>query len=304
MTPGSLWYNVQRDWKRGFSAAWNDRVVSRRILNWRNPHADLPHEEIPIHVLTGSDDWLLACWMLASFFHFTGRNWRVFIHDDGRLPPEASPAFVHMFPGVRGVSAHEADRTVLDALADYPACREYRLAHPLARKIFDIPTLTRAERFIILDSDLIFFRKPEAILRWCDHGKGQSWFNKDAREAMPIPRSEVRERLGIDAWHCVNSGLCLIDRAVIDFALCERALRKTRLLQKHIWLVEQSLFAICASAVGRGGLLPADYEVSLKPNAAPGIVARHYVGAVRQRFYGEGIPMVKKALLGNHRPAS
>ena len=58
MTPGSLLYQVQRDWKRGFAAAWNDRFVSRRILKWRNPYADQPHEAIPVHVLTGRDDWL------------------------------------------------------------------------------------------------------------------------------------------------------------------------------------------------------------------------------------------------------
>jgi hypothetical protein len=298
MTPGGLLYHLKRDWDRGFAAAWNDRFVSRRILDWRNPYANQPYEEIPVHVLTGSDDWLLACWMLASWFHFTGRNWRVFIHDDGRLPPEASPALVKMLPGVRGVSAVEADRTVLDALAGRQACREYRLAHPLARKIFDVPILTRSDRFIILDSDVLFFRKPEAILRWCENGAGQTWFNKDVSEAMPISRTQVREKLGVDIWHRVNSGLCLIDRATINLDLCERALTETNLMQKHIWLVEQTLFAICASAVGRGGLLPAEYEVSKARFASPGVVARHYVGAVRNRFYGEGIPRVKKELLG------
>jgi hypothetical protein len=297
MRPGRILYEFNRDVKRGFAAAYHDRFVSQRILNWRNPHADKPHEEIPIHILTGSDDWLLACWMLASWFHFTERNWRVVIHDDGRLPPEARPAFVKMISGVRGVSAVEADRAVLDALTPYQACREYRMAHPLARKIFDMPLLARSDRFIILDSDLLFFRKPEAILRWCADGAGQCWFNKDVREAMPISRTQVREKLGIDVWHRVNSGLCLIDRPAIKFDLCERALTETNLREKHIWLVEQTLFAICASAVGRGGLLPEEYEISKARNAGKSAVARHYVGAVRHRFYAEGIARLKKVLL-------
>jgi hypothetical protein len=297
ITPGGLVYQLQRDWKRGFSATWNDRFVSRRILGWRNPYANEPAQEIPVHVLTCSDDWLLACWMLASWFHTTQRNWRIVIHDDGHLPGDAYPTFVKMLPGVRGISASEADRTVIDALAGYPACRAYRLAHPLARKIFDVPILTRSNRFIILDSDVLFFRKPEAVLRWCVDGAGQCWFNKDVSEAMPISRSQVREKLGIDIWHRVNSGLCLIDGPAIDLDLCERVLTQTTLMEKHIWLVEQTLFAICASAKGRGGLLPSEYEVSKAQNGTPNAVARHYVGAVRQRFYGEGIPRVKKALL-------
>ena len=202
-----------------------------------------------------------------------------------------------MIPGIRGVTSVEADRTVLDALAGHKACHDYRLAHPLARKIFDIPILTRADRFIILDSDILFFRKPEAVLRWCADGAGQTWFNKDVHEAMAISRSQVREKLGIDTWHRVNSGLCLVERSIIDLDLCERALSETTLLDKHIWLVEQTLFAICASARGRGGLLPAEYEVSKSKMASPEAVARHYVGAVRQQFYGEGMARLKKELL-------
>jgi hypothetical protein len=297
MTPGGLWYQLRRDWKRGFPATWHERFTSRRILEWRNPYANEPPQEIPVHILTGSDDWLLACWMIASWFHTTQRNWRVIIHDDGHLPAEARPAFVKMAPGIRGVAAGEADRAVLDALSGHPACRNYRLAHPLARKIFDIPVLARGDRFIILDSDLLFFRKPEAILRWCDSGAGECWFNKDAQESLPIPREEAREKLGIDVWPRVNSGLCLLDRKAIDLDLCERALLETGLLKGHIWLVEQSLFAICASARGLGGLLPLEYEVTLEKKGRPDAVMRHYVGAVRQQFWGEGVARVKGELL-------
>jgi hypothetical protein len=297
MTAGRLWYLLQRDWKRGLPATWHDRVTSRRILDWRNPHADATPQDIPVHVLTGREDWLLACWMLASWFHTTQRNWRVIIHDDGQLPPEARPAIEKIAPGVEWIGAAEADRAVLDALEGHPACRKYRLTHPLARKIFDIPTLTAGNRFIILDSDVLFFRKPEAILRWCEGGAGECWFNEDLKESLPIPPEEAREKLGIDVWPRVNSGLCLMERAAIDLDLCERALRETSLLNGHIWVIEQSLFAICASARGRGGLLPPEYEVSLGSHARPGAVARHYVGAVRQRFYGDGIARVKGELL-------
>ena len=297
MTPGRLWYLLQRDWRRGLAATWQDRVASRRILQWRNPFANEPPQETPVHLLSGADDWLLACWMLASWFHTTDRNWRVIIHDDGQLPPEAVAAFAKIAPGSRRIPAQEADSTVLSALAGHPACRDYRQAHPLARKIFDVPTLTPGERFIILDSDVLFFRKPEFILRWCAEGGDECWFNEDVKEAFPIPLTEVRETLGIEVWPRVNSGLCLLNRSAIDLDLCERALRETSLLKGHIWLVEQSLFAICASARNRGGLLPPEYEVSLEKKARPDAVARHYVGAVRQRFYGDGIARVKRALI-------
>jgi hypothetical protein len=61
--------------------------------------------------------------------------------------------------------------------------------------------------------------------------------------------------------------------------------------------VEQTLFALCASRFGKGGLLPKTYEVSLNKHSAENCVARHYVGAVRERFFGEGLKRLREALL-------
>jgi len=297
MTPGRLWYLVQRDWKRGFSATWHERFVGPRILGWRNPYAAEAPGRVPIHVLTGRDDWLLACWMLASWFHATERNWPVVIHDDGHLPPEAFSAFQQMNPGITCIRAAEADQAVAKSLAGHPACRDYRLAHPFGRKIFDIVALTAGEQYIAIDSDILFFRKPDALLSRCEKNAGECWFNEDVYDSLPISQEEAKEKLGFEIWPRVNAGLCLIDRSAIDLDLCERALRETSILKGNLWLVEQSLYAICASARGLGGLLPPEYEVSLEKKARPGVVARHYVGAVRQRFHGEGMARLKRALL-------
>jgi nucleoside diphosphate kinase len=44
-------------------------------------------------------------------------------------------------------------------------------------------------------------------------------------------------------------------------------------------------------------LLPKRYEVSLGKRAAEDAVSRHYVGAVRDRFYGEGLKLLREQLL-------
>lgn len=297
MTPGRLLYLVQRDWKRGVSATWHERFVGRRILGWRNPFAGEPVGLVPVRVLTGKDDWLLACWMLASWFHATGRNWTVVIHDDGRLRPEAFEAFQKMIPGVAFVRAEEGDRAAAKFLAGHPACSDYRFAHPFGRKIFDFVALTTGNRFLSFDSDILFFRKPEVLLELCEKNAGELWFNEDVSDSFPISREEARAKLGLEIWPRVNAGLCLIDRTAIDLDLCERALLETSILKGHPWLVEQALYAICASARGLGGLLPPEYEVSLEKKARPGVVARHYVGAVRQHFHGEGMARLKGVLL-------
>ena len=123
------------------------------------------------------------------------------------------------------------------------------------------------------------------------------WFNEDVAESALISEAEARSELGVELWPRVNSGLCLMHRPALDLAFCEQALARTAILRGRVWRIEQTLFALCASRGGQGGLLPPKYEVSLGRGAAEGAVARHYVGAVRDRFYGEGLPRLAGVLL-------
>ncbi len=295
--PGRLWWLFRRDWARGWSATWHDYQVCDRMAGWKNPNAKHPLQPVAVHVFTGREQFRLARWMLASWFAWTGRNWEVVLHDDGTLDRSETACYLQAFTKSRLVERAEADDRMATALAPFPLCRQYRVRHPLARKIFDVPVFAEQERIILLDADVLFFSKPAEMLRWVDEGSEGCWFNQDVQEASLVDPKEAEAEWKIKLWPKVNSGICLIYRNAIDLAFCEECLAHTPMLQDNLWRVEQTLFALCASRYGRGGLLPAEYEVSLAWNARPGAAARHYVGAVRDRFYGEGMCRLKKILL-------
>ena len=298
--PGRLWWLFRRDWQRGWKATFHEYFTLPRIVEWSNPFSGNP-ASVPIHLLTGKNDWLLAAWMLASWFHFTGRNWDIVIHDDGTLPETAATRLRLLFPAARIVPRREADTAMDPVLDRFPHCLAYRNSHPLGLKIFDIPQFTAGSRFAIFDSDLLFFDRPEEIVRWVEDGSEACWFNRDVADSSLISRQEAAEKLGIDLWQGVNSGLCLLAKDAIDLDFCERCLRETAITKGHIWRIEQTLFAACASRLGRGGMLSPLYEVSLGRHAAPGCVARHYVGAVRNLFYEEGLSRLRSVILPSRR---
>jgi hypothetical protein len=297
MTPGRLWWLLQRDWQRGAAATYHDYLTLKKIRTWKFP-TDLPlAPEVTLHTLTGAKDWLLAAWMLASFTHFTALNWRIIVHEDGSLPPEGASELRRLFPRLELIPRAEADATLREPLSPFPRCADFRSTNALAIKLFDMPHFAPGGQFLLLDSDVLFFQKPAELLHWAQQLAGGCWFNQDVAESSLVSPEEARERLGITLWPQVNSGLCGISKDVIDFSFCEKVLAETTIQQGHFWRMEQTLFALCASRANRGGLLPRTYEVSLKPNATPGITARHYVGAVRQRFYAEGIARLRRTLL-------
>jgi hypothetical protein len=296
ISPGRLWWLLRRDLKRGWDATFHDYRTKPRIAEWSWPFWKETPQSVPVHVLTGANDWQLCAWMLASWFHFTEETWRICVHDDGTLPEEGRALFRKLFSHVRIISRDEADTRMDKVLAPYPFCHDYRNKHPLALKIFDCATYADADRFIVLDSDVLFFNYPREIMEWVSLNTQECWFNQDVSEGSLITPDNARADLGIKLWRKVNSGLCLVTKATIDLDFCERALGETSILKGHIWRIEQTLFALCASR-GKGGLLPPTYEVSLGKYAAPDAVARHYVGAVRDRFFGEGLKRLRGVLL-------
>lgn len=298
ISPGRLLWLVKRDLSRGLSASYHHYRTLPRIEQWYWPHWRKKIASVPVHLLTGKNDWQLAAWMLASLFHFTETVWPVVIHDDGTLPEDGRAILQSLFRNCRFIKRDEADAAMEKALRPYPMCLQYRASHPLGLKIFDMAHFAESDRFIVLDSDVLFFAPPNEILKWSRGPEPREcWFNEDAQEASLIGAVDAQDDLDVILWPRVNSGLCLIHRPAIDFDFCDHALAVTSILRGNIWRVEQTLFALCASRLGQGGLLPRTYEVSLRQNAAPNAVARHYVGAVRQRFFGEGLKRLAPLLL-------
>ena len=297
MLSGRLFWLLRRDLKRGWSAAYHDYKTKSRIAEWSWPFWKQTPQNVPVHVLTGKEDWELCAWMLASWFHFTEETWRIFIHDDGTLPEAARGLFKNLFPIARVISRDEADARMDKALSALPFCHDYRNKHALALKIFDMAAFTDAERFIVLDSDVLFFNHPPEIMQWAMNPAMECWFNEDVVERCLMTPDHARTDLGVKLWRKVNTGLGLMVRAAIDLEFCERALGETSILKGDIARVEQTLFALCASKYGKGGLLPPTYEVTLNKEASEDAISRHYVGAVRDRFYGEGMDRLRDILL-------
>ena len=294
---GRLWLNLRRDIKRGWSASYHDRHTKPRIATWNWPYWNESPMPVPVHVLTGANDWELCAWMLASWFTFTEETWRVVIHDDGTLPAIARKTLSTLFKTCRFVSRADADPAMEKLLRPFPFCQEYRTKHPLSQKIFDIPHFCDSDRLIILDSDILFYRHPTEIMAWVNGSTNDCWFNEDCAEASIISAENAWEDLGVKLWPRVNSGCCLLQKSAIDLEFCERALGETSITKGHIWRIEQTLIALCASRHGRGGLLPKTYEVTLSKTASSDVIMRHYVGAVRDYFYSEGLAKLAPILL-------
>jgi len=270
-------------------------VVRPRILN-SAPVIDTIDEALEIHVLTSNKDWLNLLWTLKSFYHFSPRRLALCIHADPALSDGAVASLHTHFPKARVITQAVAREEVLDSLAAFPRCRQLRETNILSIKVFDFLHYLQAERMALFDSDLLFFAEPTA---WFDYASDPhrrvNVFNRDVATAYAVDEQVIIEA-GFAIHPEVNSGFGIVHKESMPLAWIEDFLSIPGILEGHFWRIEQTLYALCASRFGVE-LLPDDYRVFLEGNLEDRPF-RHYVGAVRDRMYTEGVRRLAPLLLG------
>ena len=259
---------------------------------------------ISVHLLVSAGTFQMGLLAIRSFQFFTGRHWQVFVHDDGSLTQRDQEEISQVLPKARFVGRAEADEKMAGVLTGFPHCARLRSQHNWFLKIFDLVQFVPGSKFIVLDSDLLFFDLPPEILRWAAEDETGCWFNRDGKEVYAYPRAVIEERWPHPLWNRVNSGLCLLQKSAIDLARCEDFLNRLEGEHGKFMFLEQTLFAVNASAAGPGGMLPPQYEISWGNFRKRDGICRHYVGVFKHDvFFLEGVVTLFWRMFLTHRDA-
>ena len=285
MSIGAWIYRIRKQFEGGLSASWYREKIRPRIL--RTPSMLLPlRGEYEIHVLTSESDWLNLIWALKSFFYFSESRVPLCIHEDGTLSTEQIEHLTTHFVGCRVISKAQADEEVLNGLSEFPHCHALRSTNKLSLKVFDTLRFAQTERIFLLDSDVLFFQKPTALLAALENEQTVNRFNRDVSDAYTSSRSELEDALDMKVTERFNSGVCALQRSSLRLDWLEEFLSKPE-LEGHFWRIEQTLFCLCSSRFGTAPL-PEEYDVILEDGISNRVI-KHYVGAIRQSMYREGI---------------
>jgi hypothetical protein len=283
---GRLWLKFRQRFGDGLSCAWYRDVVRLRIFATQPVVAD-DSSVAEIHVLTSASDHLNLIWALKSFYHASNRRYALCIHDDGTLTDEIRATLDQHFPAARILNRRQAELEVLATLQNYPLCRKFRESNHLSPKVFDFRHYLKADRMLLLDSDVLFFTEPTELLRRIESPEYRlNCVNGDIKSAYTVTPELARQYCDVSLIERFNSGLGLIHRESLNLDWIEEFLAIPGIIG-NFWLIEQTLYALCSSRFGVE-LLPAEYDVFLKGQAGDR-PSRHYVGAIRHLMYKEGM---------------
>lgn len=274
---------VRRAWAETGRATFAESAIRRHVRPAR------PVADPAVHMLVSSKTWDAGVLAAATFEHHTGRRWKFYIHDDGTLGQTARRRITSVFDDAVIVDRAAADARARDYLAGHPKCLDRRGRHNLFLKFSDFAAWTPGRRFIVLDSDVVFFRKPREIVDWAESGADTCLYNEDTKEKYCSPRAFISERLGVEMWPRFNSGLVTMPLDAVSLDAAERLAAAFEEDSHHPQFFEQTLYGLMGSLWGRGGALPQVYEISWGYLRRRRAVCRHYVGDFKHDLlYVEG----------------
>jgi len=272
-------------------------ISSLAMRSYRRPSAAAA--PVAVHLLVSSRTWHAGVLAAMSLEHHTQQKWNFTFHDDGSVSARNREFVKSLFPPCRFIPRNEADARATEFLRDHPICLKHRSKHNLFLKFFDTLAFLEADRFIVLDSDVIFFRQPTEILNWVDEGHTNCLYNEDTKEKFCIPRVDIEREMPVTMLPRFNSGLVMMPKEAMNLDLADQLLSTFESNAHAPQFFEQTLYGLMGSTnPGGGQALPRTYNISWGYLRAPGSICRHYVGDFKHDLlYIEGAPLLLASII-------
>lgn len=252
------------------------------------PPLPAPAPEAPgVAFLTGRRFWYQTAFCFWSLCQQAGRTLRAAFYDDGTCDDSLAAECARLFPGSCFHRRAEVE-TYLDQVlpaSRYPTLRARRLEYSNLRKLTDVHVGAHGWR-LVLDSDMLFFRRPDLLLAWLD-APNRPLHMTDVQDAYGYSRALMESIVGAPVPRRLNVGLCGLRSDEIDWDQLESWCRRLQEAAGTSYYQEQALVAMmltgrqCAVAPAK------DYILMPSENEArhPVAVMHHYVDLSKRGYF-------------------
>lgn len=257
--------------------------------------AIIPADEVryELHMLCGHRDidmGILASWSLMRFLDGRGK---LIVHSDGSLAADEVERWRSTVGRLDLVSREESDQAVAEALSETRELHAWRTSNWASAQLVDAHLFGEAPTMLILDSDVLVFEKPDAVLAALEERPPRFAWCEDLRNAYSGEIATIREITGVTIPQKLCAGFLVSPRMTkTDFQRLDEHMvairRDGRLEVGHFWSC-QTYYALLAASFQGSAVLPEAYR-NTNGKTSPTQILRHYVGipSVRFRYFTEG----------------
>jgi len=257
------------------------------------PPLPVPPGDSPLclHLLTGQRFWYQTAFCLHSFARATGQPVRAELYDDGSLSREAIDLLLRLGPAVHIVRQTDILPRLEQHLPTtrFPVLRRLWCNYPHIRKLTDVH-IGRNGWKLVIDSDLLFFRRPAILLDWL-RSPSRPLHAVDCTESYGYSRSLMERLAGAPVPPLVNVGLCGLRSDSLDWAELEAWCAELVAREGTSYYLEQALVAMLVAKYPDCTVAPAIDYITLPTRAevrSPSAVMHHYVADSKRWYFRDG----------------
>ena len=246
-------------------------------------------EPVDLWFLTGNRFWYQTAYCAWTFGWHARRPVRLHLVDDGSLRPAQVEALARLFGPVDVVAA-DASRARLATLLPsdrYPMLNRRWLDYIHLRKVIDVHLGGQGPR-LVLDSDMLFFARPDLLLDWLDSGDDRPLlYMTDCEESYGYSRARLERLAGAALPVMLNVGICGLSSERLDWDRLEAWSSDLVGAEGTSYFLEQALVAMMA-AREPGVQAPASAYITLptpaQVRAGEGVL-QHYVASSKSDYF-------------------
>ncbi|MGZ3757432.1 MAG: hypothetical protein ACXVAY_07170 [Mucilaginibacter sp.] len=224
-------------------------------------------------------------------FCFWEQNIHIHYHEDGTLDDYEIGLLNRIFPGITIFRRSEQNIKCGKLLAakGLPNAAHLRANFLFTIKLVDMVVEKRTPYLLHIDSDVLFFSKPEEILEIVANDSHNGCFNQDVSNAYTFDAETLKKYVNVPMLPYFNSGLIMhnFDEAFFGFI---DSVMKDEMHAIVSWHLEQTLLAMYASIKSDFLALPRTYDLlSKRRKVGQPIISEHYVHHTGHDFHKDFI---------------
>lgn len=245
---------------------------------------------VTLHLMTGRRFWYQTMFCLHSFAQCAHASVHAELYDDGSLDERLLDHLARLGPMVR-VHSHASLLERLETflpVAKFPILRERWVNYPNIRKLIDVHLAASGWK-LVLDSDLLFFRRPDFLLDWLS-APDRPLHAVDCTESYGYSRPLLEQLAGAPIPPLVNVGLCGLRSDSLDWEELEHWCATLIARERTSYYLEQALVAMLAARQPCAVAPAADYITLPDRNEVrqPRAVMHHYVDTAKRWYFRHG----------------
>ncbi|MBS0656727.1 MAG: glycosyl transferase [Verrucomicrobia bacterium] len=300
LTPGRILYLVwhrplsalKRSWLEGGPLQQARDARGRRQMRQRAaclpaPRTDTGAAAVELSLLTGRNYWDQAAFCLWSFATAAATPVRAVVYDDGTLDEVGVEALRRVTVDLRVVQREETLAKLEACLPRerYPVLRSRWDVYPHIRKLTD-PHVGSTGWKLVLDSDLLFFRRPQFLLDWL-RAPDRPLHAVDCEESYGYPRARLEALCGAQLPALCNVGLTGWQSEAFDWDEIERWCAALTERGRSSYYLEQGIVAMLAARASCAVAPAADYITLPVPpeDGECAAVMHHYVAGSKRAYF-------------------